>query len=328
MAVPKSGTGSSRGVGGWLYEVLCKLSTVGLLGAVAISLLRFTNVEQSLLFGLVPIAPAVALGFLVLYGLLRDAVLFVLTLVMAVVIAGLWLPGTTIPRRGCTIESEVAVESLVVMSHNLLIGNNEIDAVTEQIEMVAPGVLLLQEAGVDFTTELLSRIEADYPHVIWERGQVIASRWPLSDANVVSLVGTASKPLILATVEWPGSSFRIANFHANPPFSSELRASQRVQFTELQNAEAFGDIELLMGDFNAPSSDKRYRELRSGFTDAHRSAGCGLGTTWSALGTGPGILSIDHALTRGRVSPMSFEIFDYAGSDHKAIAVRIIRTNG
>ena len=321
MAVPNSGTRSSRGIGGWLYDVLCKLSFVGLVGAIAVALLRFTNVEQSLLFGLVPIAPAVALGFLVLYGLLRDAVLFVLTLVMAVVIAGLWLPGTTIPRRGCTIESELAVESLVVMSHNLLIGNGEIDAVTEQIEMVKPGVLLLQEAGVDFTTELLSRIEADYPHVVWERGQVIASRWLLSDPNVVSLAGT-SKPLILATVEWPGGSFRIANFHANPPFTSELRASQRVQFTELQTA-AYDDIELLMGDFNAPSSDKQYRALRSGYKDAHRSVGCGLGTTWSAFGSGPAILSIDHALTRGRVVPMSFEIFDYAGSDHKAIAVRV-----
>ena len=321
MAVPNSGTRSSRGIGGWLHDVLCKLSFVGLVGAIAVALLRFTNVEQSLLFGLVPIAPAVALGFLVLYGLLRDAVLFVLTLVMAVVIAGLWLPGTTIPRRGCTIESELAVESLVVMSHNLLIGNGEIDAVTEQIEMVKPGVLLLQEAGVDFTTELLSRIEADYPHVVWERGQVIASRWLLSDPNVVSLAGT-SKPLILATVEWPGGSFRIANFHANPPFTSELRASQRVQFTELQTA-AYDDIELLMGDFNAPSSDKQYRALRSGYKDAHRSVGCGLGTTWSAFGRGPAILSIDHALTRGRVVPMSFEIFDYAGSDHKAIAVRV-----
>lgn len=308
--------------GARLLDAFRNLTLLALFCMVGIALLRFTNVEQTLLFGAIPLAPAAALVLLVLFGLLRSVPLFVVSVMVAFGMVVLALPGTLVPRLGCDIASNGASDSIVVMSHNVLINNIDVDSVAAQIASVEPDVLLLQELAAEFSTDLFARISADYPHVRFERNQAFLSKWPLTETVVVELT-PGTKPLIMSTVQTAIGNVRIANFHADPPFRPALRAEQKQQFEILGSDPTYQEIDVLMGDFNAPSSDKRYRAMRDGRTDAHRVAGCGLGTTWAPGGRSTGWLSLDHALLSPNVRAEVFEVLDYAGSDHKAIAVRL-----
>ncbi len=307
-----------------LIQAARNLALFGLVCSTIIAMLRFSDIGQPLLFGLVPIAPAVALVCLVAWGLLRGPLQMGGCLLVAIVLATLMLPGEILPRRGCDIAAATVEESIVVMSHNLLIVNREPDAVRAQVQRVDPDVLAFQEVSDEFTNGLLVALADDYPYIMVERNQALLSRWPLAETRVVDAESTYRKPMLIATVESPIGGVRIANFHADPPFETPLREVQEQQFAFLAEDPDVQDIDVLIGDFNAPSSDRKFREMRSTrFTDAHRVAGCGLGTTWSPRGTGPSLLSIDHALLADTVTAESFEIFDYAGSDHRAIAVRV-----
>ncbi len=302
-------------------QLFRRLVMVATAAAVLLSLLRFVDLDHLLLLGVVPLSPVlVAVGLLILaatYGL-RTLVGVTGGLVLAV---GLALPGTVLPRTGCTVVTNPASPGFVVFSHNALVGNQAVQEFAAQLVASNPDVVLLQEAPEAFVEALVAELEdGKYPHIETHGLQSILSRWALTD---VATTGTRTGGALIATMNAPNSSVRIANFHASAPLSGERRTNQRIEFEAMSKWREAESVDLVMGDFNAGAAQPLYRNaVGDGYVDAHRSAGCGTGLTWRQVDT-PALLSLDHALVHESYDVESFEVLDYAGSDHKAIAVRI-----
>ncbi len=306
-----------------VLETARVLLALGTTLAIGLMLLRFVDVDQVLLLGLVPIAPfIVALGVVTLaatYGLRA----FGAAVAAVVLLGALAMPGTLLPRSGCDVVAGRSASSLVIFSHNVLVGNQEVTAVADQLLAMDPDVVLLQEAPDGFVAALETVLDGRFPYRESTGFQSILSRWPLTD---VKITGTATGGALIATTTAPDQQLRIANFHASAPLRAERRANQRVEYGDMREWRVSESVDVVMGDFNAAGSQPLYRQLvGDGFVDAHRSAGCGFGLTWKRL-QAVALLSLDHALVHEDYTVESFEIFDYAGSDHKAIAIRIDAT--
>lgn len=293
-----------------------------------LSALRFTELDQRLLLGLVPVAPWILVTCALVSAALHSRSVFAGVAVASVLAVIVVMPGATLPRSGCTVAGATADTDVVVYSHNVKVSGADQEAIVAQIESADADVVVLQEADSEFV-ESLDVLLDEYPHRIVRGWQVTFSRWEFAadqqaaDSNIVGALEVA--------VNSPSGPLRVVNVHSPWPLKPGGRDVQIQQFellaAVLANNEAMPVVAI--GDFNATPADARYRSLASGeaargaIVDAHRTAGCGFGVTWSPVaGVGPALLSIDHAIVAG-ASVENFEIVDYAGGDHKGIAVHV-----
>lgn len=79
---------------------------------------------------------------------------------------------------------------------------------------------------------------------------------------------------------------------------------------------------VMAGDFNAGFGHPAFRQLASGFTDAHRAAGRGWVRTWPVGGRVPPFTQLDHVLVRG-VDVVDAGTDDLPGTDHRAVWARL-----
>lgn len=306
-------------------NLIHRLSVVGVVLFGFLSLATFVEFDNTLLLGVVPLAPWLFLASALVFALLKNRVLVLAIGIAASGVIALSSPGSALPGANCSVVEGASGTSTVVYSHNVLFGRADADEVASQIADVAADIVLLQEAVPSFMERITPLLE-DYPHVMADGYQAVFSRFEISDTdrafddrNVLGLLDTR-----IETSEGP---LRVINVHATPPHIPGGRDEQVEQFASLRAAFAIDDAELpvlAMGDFNATPFDSRYRSLAAdGVVDAHDAVGCGIGVSWSPLqGFGPALLGLDHALSSGAEAEV-FEILDYAGSDHKGIAVAI-----
>ncbi len=308
-----------------LREPLRVLAALGTAGFAVLTLLRFIEIEieSAMLLAVVALAPWVMAMGMLLVAVLTGWKVGVAALAAIVVFAMAALPGTVIPRMGCDVVAGRSDSDVVVFSHNVLFGVPGTDVIAEQIASVEPDIVVLQEADELIAGELLDRFDG-LAHGVTEGRQVILSRWEISEVEQTLPFGNGTHALLRSEIDTPLGVVDVVNVHATPPIIDGGRQSQFAQFDYLAGTD-FSNPVLAMGDFNAAPSDKRFRASvgSSDFIDARREAGCGFGVSWSATpGSGPAHLAIDHALVAG-LTVESFEVLDYVGSDHKAIAVRL-----
>jgi len=297
---------------------------LGLLAAVGLWALRFVDFDSILLLGLVAVSPVAIFAAGILLAATAGLRSFFGALVVVAVIGALALPGTLWPRTGCAISIDRDDSTIVVMSHNALVGNDAFfSSFVAQVRTIDPDVLLLQETPGELLSGLQVKLGDELFANVQSAGlQHIASKWPLADGW---LDGSLTGGLVAATVASPAGDIRIANVHLSAPVNSERRRNQIAEFERLPVWVNEQNLDLLMGDFNAGASQKAFRDAIPGdMVDAHRAAGCGTGLTWTrSVGRGPAILSLDHALVDASISIEDFVIGDFAGSDHKAITVEL-----
>lgn len=283
---------------------------------------RFVDFDNLWLLGLVAVVPLLLAMSILAVGVLSGRRFAVVSLALVVLVAVLALPGTIVPRFGCTVRALPQSGSVTVMSHNVLFSNSDPAALLAQIERVNPDVLLLQETSWERFSALYPELSDRYGFVTSSGVQYIVSRWELSDQFEA---GTSTGGAVVASVDTPLGLIRIANVHPSAPTTLDRRAAQRMEYQQMQAWRESESVDVLMGDFNAGASHAIYRSLLSdGYVDAHREAGCGTGLTWSPnVERIPAALSLDHALVNQRLSVETFEVLDFAGSDHKAIAVEL-----
>ncbi|MEM9134582.1 MAG: endonuclease/exonuclease/phosphatase family protein [Actinomycetota bacterium] len=306
------------------------LVAVGLVAAAgATSLLRFVTFSWVPLFALVPVAPlATAIGLLLAASLWSRRAL-AKTLVALAALWVLALPGLVVPRIGCSVQGTTGDEGVVVYSHNVLREGGDPAAAAAGIDAADADVVLLQEADADFAERLLAALRLDYPHVAASEATgnlslLTMSRWPLGDVDDTWERSRDRNPVLVATVQSPAGDIRIANVHLTSPTFAEHVARHELDWELLRTLTA--DTDLFMGDFNATSAHRRYRTfVAEAGSDAQVAAGCGFGTSWSPLRQGPSILALDHAVTGAGVEAVGYEVLDYHGSDHRAVAVRVRR---
>jgi endonuclease/exonuclease/phosphatase (EEP) superfamily protein YafD len=282
------------------------------------------------LFMAVPIAPWLAglsiVGAAMTYG--PKSTMAVATAVAALAVVA--MPGPILPRTGCQVSGSESGSNIVLYSHNVQWSEGVPVDVARQILSVDPDVVLLQEADDAFLADLTPLLGGRYPHQATTIGQrttsmATLSRWPLAEVFDTMTEPWDENPFLFTTVSTPSGELRLANVHLSAPVSSRNRERREREFAVIEAAEAVRGLDLLIGDFNASSAHRDLRRLiERGYADGHREVGCGLGLTWSRRGGGwPSVLSLDHLFTGGDVTPVAYQVLDYASSDHKAIAAEI-----
>ncbi len=318
------------------------------LGLAVVSLMRFVSFDNPWLHLFVPLAPAgLALSLLAFFASASGAVR-PLGLVGVLLAALLALPGPVLPRTGCNSRTASA-NAVTVFSHNASYEAFDAEQVAAEVDQSGADIVLLQEADPVMTDALNAAVASPFAHVVSGAGDKtlslsVLSRWPVTDV-VDSVIGDDAllsdrwtdevNPMLFVSVETTLGPLRLANVHLSAPRSAELVQRRRIEVPVVVDQLVAWDQtddsslpDLMMGDFNASTSHADLRSLmgEAGYADGHRLAGCGLGTTWSPLVTGPGVLALDHALVRAdpedrRFAVSTFRSHGYAGSDHRAISV-------
>ncbi len=312
----------------FVKQIMFGVSLAFAVVSAGLTALRFVEVDQRLFLGLVPVAPWIFLLSVLVAAALHSRTLVGCVGVASVVAVAVAMPGTVLPRTGCSVPLDGVDNGIVLYSHNVQVSRGDQDALVAQIESVNADIVVLQEADAEFVESLGSGL-ANYPHRVQRGWQAIFSRWDVlleDDGQAFDIVGA-----LAVAVDTPAGQLRVVNVHSPWPLKPGGRDVQIQQFEQLGEILAENEAMAIvaLGDFNATSADVRYRTLASGesargqIVDAHREVGCGFGVGWSPNpGIGPALLGIDHAVVSG-AHVESYEVLGYAGGDHKGIAVQI-----
>lgn len=153
-------------------------------------------------------------------------------------------------------------------------------------------------------------------------GAGLYSRHPLR--RLPEVPGGISRQ-VSAEVRVPGAPpVEAVAVHPHPP--TRLAADLWLEGMEaLPPADPDGAIRLLVGDFNSGFDQDAFRELvGSGYVDAAAARGQGLAATWPSGRAFPPPVTIDHVLADERVHVAGAAVLDVPGSDHRAVAARLV----
>lgn len=223
-------------------------------------------------------------------------------------------------------------ERLRVMTFNVNGHNRDTGAILAQIEAADADVVLILEAQEPLR-EALAAIEARDGDGVEEAagytifgptradlfGVLLLCRLPVSAWQVHEL-GPERVPALEARLDWGGRELVFFGVHTHPPRSGALAAlrNQELETIGAWAHEHRDELLVVLGDFNATPWSSAMGALRetSGLRDV--AIGGGLKPTWSP-GIWPLRIPIDHALVSPRLLPLSRELGDFAGSDHRPL---------
>ncbi|MGH9271923.1 MAG: endonuclease/exonuclease/phosphatase family protein, partial [Ilumatobacteraceae bacterium] len=82
---------------------------------------------------------------------------------------------------------------------------------------------------------------------------------------------------------------------------------------------------IVAGDLNATFDHRQFRDLLdTGLRDAVEQAGAGYVPTYPVGRRFPPLISIDHILTRGRITATDVETQELPGTDHRALLATLV----
>lgn len=256
--------------------------------------------------------------------ILRIAVILLMSVQLATVIPRLF-PAPAQPVAG----GEPAGRLLNIMSLN--VGGNSVDvaAVLSEVRERRIDVLALPELGPD-TLELLDKagISGELPYrvvdVDWAgTGSGLFSRFPLDSTGRVPGSGFYQSRAV-ASIPGIRQGVQLTAVHVDSPRPGHTPFWRRdlQQLGELQQAVPEGAPAILLGDFNASTDHREFRELVStGLTDAAQAAGRGLWPTWPENSPVPSFVALDHVLVSSDIGVSGFEAVSIPGTDHAAVIV-------
>jgi endonuclease/exonuclease/phosphatase (EEP) superfamily protein YafD len=278
----------------WTPLVVLRLAVVGV--AVAYVALLFAWYAVSRLFGDAP-SPLYAVNALALYLFLPLPLLLPIAAVTRrwevagcfVAGAALWVflwGGLFWPPVGRT---SAADDGLTVMTYNVLGFNHDPDSVVETIEDSRADVVAFQELNLEVAAAVSTRLGDEYPYqflrpAVGVTGMGIISRRPASQLEQpVPDEDWVGEPQLI-DIEFDGREVLLLNIHA-----AALRehARARLEQSRLIRSFAQGRTEplLVLGDFNATSTNESIRLLSRTLHDAWLEAGSGFGHTFPGAST-------------------------------------------
>lgn len=253
--------------------------------------------------------------------LLRARYVAVGVTVMAVVLAVIVLP-----RALAEDQPDARGQTVTLMTANLLAGSSATDGIERIVRENKVDVLAMQEVDPEAWEILKERgLDDLLPYVIDEtrpavQGNMILSRWPLSDINRGEVDDRFPSPE--ATVSRVG--LRVRSVHPFPPIKPKQTKAWQGDILSMPPARPApdGTLRVLMGDFNATLDHSAFRELVArDYRDAGRTSGNGLVPTWSANRVLT--LAIDHILVDSRIAVLDYKTFNMPRSDHNAVVARV-----
>jgi endonuclease/exonuclease/phosphatase (EEP) superfamily protein YafD len=231
------------------------------------------------------------------------------------------------------LDTSVQTPDLTVTSANVLIGNEQFEAVEEAILAPQADVLAVLELDSLLQSRLASRLPALYPHRHElprdEDGFGIGlySREPLQDLRVVDLGGIFRG--LAARIVVRDHSYRIVAVHTMPPIGSGGAALRN---EHLQRTAAFvRELEVqepdcpvvLMGDLNVTPWSPHFRLLEDSSQLRRAARGSRLTPTWHCLPAYPFGLVLDHVLISDSLQCLRTAVGPPMGSDHRTITAEL-----
>lgn len=225
--------------------------------------------------------------------------------------------------------------TLRVMTVNVLVINENHDALLEQVRGADPDVLLIQEYTPRWHDYLMRALEEDYPHRFmlprWDAGgQAVFSKFAFRSppwANVAP--GLRDRPQVRVTLDVAGREVAVYGLHPRSPQRHWAVTDLRITMGELIEAlEGERLPHVVAGDFNFTHNTALHRRMRRlGLTDAHDAAGRGQHLTWHpphpALQWVPG-LRLDHVYYSEHFRATHCEVGEGFGSDHRAVVADLV----
>jgi endonuclease/exonuclease/phosphatase (EEP) superfamily protein YafD len=214
---------------------------------------------------------------------------------------------------------------LRIASLNLLYRNDRIGQVADQLDALAPDVIVLSEYTEEHQTALEQhRLVDAYPHRVDRTGQFAGgiAIWSRTPVAVSEHPDTATYSLDL-TVDGPDGPTRIVAMHVPTPLDNFSGWQDDLEIAaEIGRAAVVPMV--LIGDLNASYWHPGFRRLLdAGFVDAHTASGRGFSASWPTNRFFPPFVRLDHALTTGGLVATDVDDFEIPGSDHRGFVVTV-----
>jgi endonuclease/exonuclease/phosphatase (EEP) superfamily protein YafD len=215
------------------------------------------------------------------------------------------------------------MDSLRIMSANLLVDRADPDDLRLVIDETNPDVIAVQELG----PRSAEVIRSTHPHGHLDPrtdyfGLGIAARRPV-DVERLHLPVRSGFVARLEPEMWPEleQPVEILDAHLLNPLDRPWRTTQntrRQQIAEIRRrVGASGVPSVIVGDMNSTPMWPEYKLLTELGVDAPKATGTAR-NTWSQLVWGPRLMRIDHAFVRG-MRPLTTSVRRIRGSDHYAL---------
>lgn len=252
---------------------------------------------------------------------------------IAVVVAHVGLMAPELAARAPVPPVDAGFRAIRLFNANVYAGNPDAGGIAGEIEAAAPDLVFLQEA----TPRIVAAVDAtgaleDLPHRVTVArddpfGTLVASRWPLTDQEVVELDGRPV--LIRATIDAGDGPIRMYAVHVVAPFGGGRDAWARgMAYLAGAVRQETGPV-IVAGDLNATWGHRPFRRLLdAGLTDAAAARGRPFQMTWRQGGRVPPLTRIDHVLTTDGLAVVAIRAGSGRGSDHRPLVADIVRGAG
>ncbi|MDH5620944.1 MAG: endonuclease/exonuclease/phosphatase family protein [Gammaproteobacteria bacterium] len=215
---------------------------------------------------------------------------------------------------------------LKLMHANVYSGNRQYDRLLALVELEKPDLVFLQEVTPEWLAGTQPLLEG-YPYTYAEPstgnfGIAVFSRIPFSEVRHV-----ASPPLgyptLIATVMVDAEPLTVISSHPTIPMGGPLYEARNDQLQSVADLvrEERGKL-VLLGDFNASTWDRHFRQLEvsTGLMSVRR--GFGVLPTWPTF-LPFAMIPIDHALVSDGISVVDARTGTRIGSDHLPLIVTL-----
>lgn len=254
---------------------------------------------------------------LVLVALLRAPRVLVLLLVPALLWVLAMMPAFPGLPGAADAESAAASE-LTVVSQNVRARSGGAASSASELAQSGTDVIALVELDADSLSAAQDTLAAEYPHSYTVGTVGIWSRYPLADAEPLTL-GLGWKRALRVEVQGPSAPVALYVLHAASvrPGHQHDRDTMLGGIAEAVAADPAESL-IVVGDFNAPSTDPSLAALRAE-TDWVRPTDGSLGFTWPVAFP---LVRIDQVFVRG-LDVVTSGTTRAGNSDHLATVTRV-----
>jgi endonuclease/exonuclease/phosphatase (EEP) superfamily protein YafD len=244
-------------------------------------------------------------------------------------VAGVAL-GVVLPRAVAGPAPPAGPE-LTVLSFNVFRGRADVGALAAVIHRGRPDLVVLPEAGQRFQGRLLPLL-ADLKY----RSSVTTAADEPDDTGIVVLTSAwlrhvKATPLGLDTADrWMrltgGGLGDVDVVAVHPASPVPYKMSAWIADLGILRQWCDGGLgdHIVVGDINATLDNAPLRSAVAGCTDAAADRGQGLVATWPTRWPRWFGVQIDHVFTSGGLRPVSVQVLDLPGSDHRALLTCIV----
>jgi endonuclease/exonuclease/phosphatase (EEP) superfamily protein YafD len=230
----------------------------------------------------------------------------------SLVFAGYW----AFPRIPVTQTQVAEGETIRIVWANLWHKHAVVEDFVVWIDQLDPQPDVIGVAEVHLT-ESLALLRERFPYGLSDPGPGVAlfSRVPPLEKS--SLLVAGARPILRMALPMGENALEVVATHALVP----VGVGHQLTFDRLAEHLADFPEAILIGDLNASPWSREYSGLlrQADMRDARR--GLWPQATWYSAGWAPVRLPIDHALTRGQVEVLQFQVGPDIGSDHRPLIV-------